>query len=153
VNIENKTGTPWRAKDATDSIVETSQRPRLLAVDDAVASAELVSRIAERNGFSACHVSDPTIVVTVIRSWHPAIIVTDICMPRLDAIELWNNLRQLEYTGELMLVSGQNETLRQQAGKLAGIKGLKVVANMQKPLNVRMFGEILKSRLSHVWAS
>ncbi|MBL6951663.1 MAG: response regulator [Alphaproteobacteria bacterium] len=136
-----------------EPIAGTSQRPRLLAVDDAAASAELIARIADRSGFSACYVSDPTTVVTVIRSWHPAIIVTDICMPQMDAIELWNSLRLLEFTGELMLVSGQNETLRQQAGKLAGIKGLKVVANMQKPLNIRMFGEILKSRLSHVWAS
>lgn len=130
-----------------ESGTPATARPRLLAIDDARDSAELISRVAERCGYEARHITDPTDVAESIREWQPSVVVTDICMPQMDAIEMLGVLEQSGFDGDLVIVSGQDEMLRSQASKLAGVRRLKVVANLQKPIDIKSFRALLSDRL------
>jgi len=118
---------------------------RLLAVDDLADSAELVARIAERCGYEAQFTSESTEVERLVRNWKPDVLVTDISMPQLDAIELISVLTGAGFAGSLVFVSGLESLMRQQASRLATMRGLNVLANLQKPLDVRDFRALLAS--------
>lgn len=117
---------------------------RLLAIDDITDSAELIARIAERAGFETRHTCDPTTVADVVREWRPDVVVTDVSMPGMDAIELVRVLSEAEFGGRLMFVSGLERWLLDQAGKIASSFGLNVVAKLQKPIDVSQLRKFLR---------
>lgn len=129
-------------QETKEKIVETAA-PRLLAVDDVSDSAELIARIAERSGYDCRYTCDPTTVADLVREWDPAIVVTDISMPGMDAIELVRVLKDAAFKGDLLFVSGLETWLLEQAGKLATMCGLKVRAKLQKPVDVRQLRQHL----------
>ena len=112
------------------------RKPRLLAVDDVADSAELVARVASRSGYESRFTTDPAEVDVLVREWRPDVLVTDISMPGMDAIELTTVLSTAGFAGKLVFVSGLEDWMRNQAAKLANMHGLTVVANMQKPVDV-----------------
>jgi DNA-binding response OmpR family regulator len=107
----------------------------LLAVDDDPSSAELVVRVAERCGFEAFATSDSRGVVELIRQLHPDIFAVDICMPNVDALELFKLLSEDKFDGSIIIVSGQDESTLYSAARYAEELGLKRPKTMQKPLN------------------
>lgn len=121
--------------------------PRLLAVDDEPDSAELIARIAERCGYESRFIATPEDVPAAVQQWRPDLIVTDICMPQMDAIELMSILEFEGFDGEAIIVSGQGETILQQTQRLAELRGLRVLAALQKPVDSRRLKELLASRL------
>jgi two-component system, chemotaxis family, chemotaxis protein CheY len=107
----------------------------LLAVDDDPSSAELVVRVAERCGFEAFATSDSRGVVELIRQLDPDIFAVDICMPNVDALELFRLLSEHKFAGSIIIVSGQDESTLYSAARYAEELGLKRPKTMQKPLN------------------
>jgi two-component system, chemotaxis family, chemotaxis protein CheY len=107
----------------------------LLAVDDDPSSAELVVRVAERCGFEAFATSDSRGVVELIRQLAPDIFAVDICMPNVDALELFRLLSEDKFGGSIIIVSGQDESTLFSAARYAEELGLKRPKTMQKPLN------------------
>lgn len=124
-----------------------SAKPRLLAVDDVADSAELIARMAEKSGYEAQHTTDPTMVGSLIRSWQPTLVVTDICMPKMDAIELFKILQETGYAGDVFLVSGQADRVHEYTTKLAALHGVNVVGSMRKPIDIREFRAFLTGLL------
>jgi two-component system, chemotaxis family, chemotaxis protein CheY len=107
----------------------------LLAVDDDPSSAELVVRVAERCGFEAFATSDSRGVVELIRQLEPDIFAVDICMPNVDALDLFKMLAADNYRGNIIIVSGQDQSTLYSAAKFAAELGLNTPKTMQKPLN------------------
>jgi DNA-binding response OmpR family regulator len=107
----------------------------LLAVDDDPSSAELVVRVAERCGFEAFATSDSRGVVELIRQLQPDILAVDICMPNVDALDLFKMLAVDKYQGNIIIVSGQDQSTLYSAAKFAAALGLNTPKTMQKPLN------------------
>jgi two-component system, chemotaxis family, chemotaxis protein CheY len=107
----------------------------LLAVDDDPSSAELVVRVAERCGFEAFATSDSRGVVELIRQLEPDILAVDICMPNVDALDLFRMLSADKYSGNIIIVSGQDQSTLYSAAKFAAELGLNTPKTMQKPLN------------------
>lgn len=118
---------------------------RLLAVDDDAASAELVVRVAERCGFEAFATSDSRGVVNLVRALKPEIMAVDICMPNIDALELFKLLAADGYSGRILIVSGQEDHVLQAARNTAIDLGLVVPCIIQKPLDFRKLREMLAS--------
>jgi len=119
---------------------------RLLAVDDSADSADLVVRIAAKCGFDAQATSDPTSVRALVVSWKPEILTLDLCMPEADGIDLLSVLEETGFSGLLIIISGQDEWFRKAAGRLAETRGLKVVDDLQKPVDIAALRRLL-SRL------
>ncbi len=125
---------------------EGGTKARLLAVDDSVDSADLVARVAAKCGYEAQATSDPTQVRALVVSWKPEILTLDLCMPEADGIDLLAVLEAAGYDGLLVIISGQDGWFRKAASRLAETRGLKVVDDLQKPVNVAALRELL-SRL------
>jgi DNA-binding NtrC family response regulator len=127
-------------------MAEDGVKGRLLAVDDSADSAELVARVAQRCGFEAQATSDPTVVRTLVTSFKPEVLTLDLCMPEADGIDLLSVLAETGFNGFLVIISGQDGWFRKAAGRLAETRGLKVVDDLQKPVNIAALRELL-SRL------
>ncbi len=110
--------------------------PRLLAVDDDAASAELIVRVAERCGYEAFATSDSRGVLSLVDALHPAVMSVDISMPHIDALELFRLLAARAYRGRILIVSGQDDQTLMIAQRSARLAGLDCPAAYQKPLEV-----------------
>ena len=121
-------------------------RGRLLAVDDSADSADLVARVAAKCGYEAQATSDPASVRALVVSWKPEVLTLDLCMPEADGIDLLSVLEETGFNGLLVIISGQDGWFRKAAGRLAETRGLKVVDDLQKPVDIGALRELL-SRL------
>jgi CheY-like chemotaxis protein len=117
--------------------------PKLLAVDDDVSSAELIARVAERCGYESFATSDSRGVVNLASALKPSLISVDICMPNIDARELFKLLLAAGYSGEVMIVSGQESSVLSSTRDYAEAIGVKVRTVVQKPLDMRALRQIL----------
>jgi CheY-like chemotaxis protein len=66
---------------------------RVLIVDDNEDSREILALILGMHGFTGVQARDGMEAIELARSQKPAVIVTDIFMPRLDGIDLTRHLR------------------------------------------------------------
>ncbi|WP_029040736.1 response regulator [Cucumibacter marinus] len=124
----------------------TAQPLRLLAVDDDAASAELIVRVAERCGFEAFATSDSRGVISLTKALQPDIIALDMCMPNIDAIELFGLLAECDFKGRILIVSGQDEAVLRDAKRTAESLGLSVPWLQQKPLDFGTLRSMLKAQ-------
>ena len=127
---------------------EATAKPRLLALDDVVDSAELISRMAEKCGYDAQHITEPRKVGSLIRTWQPSLLVTDICMPTMDAIEMFKLLKESGFAGDVFIVSGQSSFVLDQTAELAAVRGINIVGSMRKPVDIPELRAFLTDRLN-----
>jgi len=80
-------------------------------------------------------------------AYRPDVLILDVCMPELDAVELLPVLKEVGSHGRLVFISGADNRVRIAASKLAAARGLKVAANIQKPLDVAMIRALLQGWL------
>jgi CheY-like chemotaxis protein len=118
---------------------------RLLALDDNPDSAELVARLGTKCGYDSRAISDPKLLIDLLRTWKPDVISLDLCMPEEDGIVVLSNLQEAGFDGDLVIISGQDSWLRQTATRLAAALGIKVTADFSKPLDLSAFKTFLGS--------
>jgi DNA-binding NtrC family response regulator len=118
-------------------------RGRLLAIDDSADSADLVARVAAKCGYDAQATSDATNVRALLASWKPQIITLDLCMPEADGIDLLSVLEENSFSGRIVIISGQDSWFRKAAGRLAETRGLNVVEDLQKPVDIAALRHLL----------
>lgn len=116
---------------------------RLLAIDDDVSSAELIVRIAERCRYEAFATSDSRGVMNLTTALSPSILAVDICMPNLDANDLFDLLAKDGYCGQILIVSGQEPRVLEETRSRAQRLGLNAQHVLQKPLDIPMLRNIL----------
>ena len=121
----------------------TGNIKRLLAVDDDVSSAELIVRVAERCGYEGFATSDSRGVINLTNALKPHVIAVDICMPNIDANELFKMLAKINYDGEILIVSGQEPKVLLQTKQQAELLGLKVLQVLQKPIDFQVLRQSL----------
>lgn len=125
---------------------QSNGKGRLLAVDDSADSADLVARVAVKCGYDAQAISDPKSVRTLVANWKPEVLTLDLCMPEADGIDLLSVLEETGFSGVLVIISGQDGWFRKAASRLAEVRGLKVVDDLQKPVDIGALRQLL-SRL------
>ena len=116
---------------------------RLLAVDDNADSASLVARLAAKCGYDAHSLTDPRSLGAVLKDWRPEVITLDLCMPEEDGIGTFATLQESSFRGELIIISGQDDWLRKTAGRLASARGLKLAADLSKPVDLSVLRDLL----------
>ena len=124
----------------------TATMPRILAVDDDAASAELIVRVAERCGYEAFATSDSRGVLNLVAVLKPDIMAVDISMPHIDALGLFRLLGESGYPGAVIIVSGQDVAVLEAAADAARACGLQQPFVHQKPLNF----QLLRDTLGHL---
>ena len=116
---------------------------RLLAVDDNADSAELVARVAAKSGYEVRSLTDTRSLRAVLEEWKPEVITLDLCMPEEDGIGIFATLHESGFQGELVIVSGQDDWLRKTASRLASARGLRVAADLSKPVDLSVLRGLL----------
>jgi two-component system, chemotaxis family, chemotaxis protein CheY len=109
---------------------------KLLAVDDDAASAELIVRIAERCGFEAFATSDPRGFIELCKQLRPAVVSIDINMPNIDATGLLVLLKEANFEGKSMIVSGQDTDTIRKVVTFGESLGLSTPEIVQKPIDL-----------------
>ncbi|WP_306118825.1 MULTISPECIES: response regulator [unclassified Roseitalea] len=121
-----------------------ADRPRrLLAIDDDVSSAELIVRIAERCRYEAFATSDSRGVMNLASALKPDILAIDICMPNLDACDLFELLSSAGYCGRILIVSGQRPEVLEQTRRRALSLGLDAPHAIRKPIDIPVLRNLL----------
>ena len=118
-------------------------KTRLLAVDDNSDSAELIARVAAKCGFDARSITDSSALGRVLEEWDPQVLTLDLCMPDEDGISLLSVLTESGFSGQLVIISGQDDWFRKTARRLALARGLNVVDDLCKPVDLKVLREVL----------
>ena len=117
--------------------------PRLLSIDDHAGSAELLARIATRSGFEAKAITDPSSLADLVVNWRPDVISLDLDMPILDGPAVIALLGDMGFSGHLLIVSGMKGNHRHAACELAERSGVRVAAELRKPVDIKFVEYIL----------
>jgi CheY-like chemotaxis protein len=116
---------------------------RLLAVEDDPDSADLIVRVAGRCGYATRTAPDAVLLRETIREWQPHVITLDLCLPNIDGMEVISLIKESAFTGELIIISGQADWIRDLTRNIAIESGLSVPPHMSKPVDLRRLREVL----------
>lgn len=116
---------------------------RLLALDDNSDSAELIARVAAKCGYEARSITDSSALGEVLSNFKPEVLTLDLCMPEEDGISVLSLLKDSGFSGSLVIISGQDDWFRKTAGRLAAARGLNVVRDMPKPVDIKALRDVL----------
>ena len=118
-------------------------KARLLAIDDNSDSAELIARVAAKCGYDSRSMTDSSMLGRVLNEWNPQVLTLDLCMPEEDGISVLSLLTQNGFSGQLLIISGQDEWFRKTARRLASARGLTVAEDLCKPVDLKGLREVL----------
>jgi PleD family two-component response regulator len=133
-----------RVQTSQASEIHAPQLHRLLAIDDNIDSAELVVRVARKCGYEAEPLSKQEDLPARLKAAPIDVLTLDLCMPEQDGIRLMSVLQENGFKGQIIIVSGQPGWLRKSAGRLAQARGLSVVADFAKPLDLAAMTQLLQ---------
>jgi DNA-binding response OmpR family regulator len=112
--------------------VTSGGKPRVLIADDQEALRELLSRLLTREGFEPIEAADGVQAVELFRTQAPLVVVSDIMMPRMDGLALLTELKRIDRSAVVILMTGQgNEEIL-----LRALRG-GATNFFRKPFNVR----------------
>ena len=110
-----------RASDAAATAPTASQVPLVLVVDDSITVRRVTQRLLQREGYRVVLAVDGVQALERLRTERPALVLTDIEMPRMDGFELTRSIRASSAWRSLPLVvisSRMAEKHRQMAKEL-----------------------------------
>jgi DNA-binding NtrC family response regulator len=125
-------------------VTETmAAKRRFLAIDDSSDSAELVARIAAKCGYDARWLADARACRKMLIDWRPDVLALDLCMPEEDGLTVLEALNESNFTGQLVIISGQDGWIRKSAKRLAAARGLNVADDFAKPVDIAALRRLL----------
>jgi DNA-binding response OmpR family regulator len=116
---------------------------RLLAVEDDADCSDLILRTGVRCGYAVRAAVDAELLRETIQEWQPDVITLDLCLPHIDGMEVVTLVKESGFSGQLIIISGQAEWIRELTSKIASESGLHVPAHMPKPVDLRQLRELL----------
>lgn len=111
-------------------------KPRLISVDDELEMAKLVANVAELAGFEVRIAGSVQDFFRIADDFPPDIIVTDICMPDADGIELVQKLAEQSCTAGILLISGYHGRYLPITEMIARERHLQFLGKLKKPFRV-----------------
>lgn len=131
-----------RRNTASDELNHSSNKLRILVVDDNQDAANSLSLLLEATGNDTFVVHDGRTALNAIENYHPDVVLLDIGMPDLDGYEVASRLRKLENGKNIKLFAvtgwGQENDIRQ--SKDAGFD-----AHLVKPVDPQKLFDLLSS--------
>src|ERR671938_233863 len=84
----------------------------ILLVEDTYDLAQVIARELETNGYQVLHASDGLTALRLQSREHPALVVLDWMLPKMDGLEVLRRIRQVAATPVLMLTARDEEADR-----------------------------------------
>ena len=81
--------------------------PAVLVVDDEESLRSLLVRVLEKEGFRPFAATDGEQAIRLFREQSPEVVVSDIRMPRMDGLTMLTQIRKIDRTAPVILMTGQ----------------------------------------------
>lgn len=111
---------------------------RILAIDDDPFMLKLLECMLAQQGYASVSTSDngkAAIESFASPNQAPDLILLDLNMPEMDGIEFVRHLVERQYSGSLILISGEDERTLQSTEKLVRTYGIPALGHLSKPVN------------------
>lgn len=108
---------------------------RILAIDDDPDILEAIAESLTVPRFRAQTTNSSEVLSTLLDTFDPDIIVTDLRMPASDGIDVLRILRDRKFQGSVVLMSGSSHQIIEAARQIAGSYGLAITGVLQKPFS------------------
>lgn len=98
---------------------------------------KLLARMLMNHGFSSvtcCETGEDALQFVDDAATRPDLIMLDLNMPGMDGIEFVRHLVERNYTGSLILVSGEGERILRTTEKLVQAHNIRILGYLQKPV-------------------
>lgn len=105
-------------------------------LDDESFMLKLLNRVLANLGFTSVTLCDSGLAAleSIDSGPRPNLILLDLNMPEMDGIEFVRHLVERQYTGSLILVSGEDERMLQTAEKLVQAHKIPILGHLHKPV-------------------
>ena len=121
---------------------------RILVLDDESFMLKLLGHMLAGLGFTSVTTCESGRCCAGVgrqpQSTRPNLILLDLQMPEMDGIEFVRKLVEHNYTGNLILVSGEDERVLQMAEKLIQAHRITVLGHLNKPVSVARLSELME---------
>lgn len=116
----------------------------ILVVDDNLDNRELTQILLECEGFEVRMAEDAAQAQSMLRTYHPKLILMDVQLPGMDGLELTRRLRQNPAFHDVIIValSAYAMAAEKENARAAGCDGY-----ITKPINTRSFGSVVRQYL------
>ncbi|GIL02450.1 MAG: transcriptional regulator [Alphaproteobacteria bacterium] len=133
---------------ARPGVAQAARRPTVLVVDDdPVFRAVMDAVLRQRGAGDIVEAADGDQAHRILREGIGRIdvITLDLSMPNLDGVRFLRLASELGFSGRLVLISGEHQSVVASAGKLAGMLRLDCRATFAKPVDFHAVAEVALS--------
>lgn len=119
---------------------------KILILDDEQFMLKLLARMLTNQGFTSvicCDNGRDALAQVDNEATRPDLILLDLNMPGMDGIEFVRYLVERQFTGSLILVSGEDERMLRTAEKLVQAHKISMLGYLQKPVKTEALLEML----------
>jgi CheY-like chemotaxis protein len=111
------------------------QPPRVLVLDDDRFMLEMLKDMLEQIGVRDIYTEASTRqALSTLAEASPDMLICDLALPDMDGIEFLQVAAQRGFGGGVILLSGMDSGVRDAAGELARVLGLRVAGIFRKPI-------------------
>lgn len=112
-----------------------NQPPRVLVLDDDPFMLEMLKDMLERLGVHDVYTEASTRhALSTLAEASPDMLICDLALPDMDGIEFMQVAAERGFRGGVILLSGMDSGVRDAAGELARVLGLRVAGIFRKPI-------------------
>jgi EAL domain-containing protein (putative c-di-GMP-specific phosphodiesterase class I) len=112
---------------------EPAPRRTALVLDDEIQIGALVCKVLTTMGIAARQFTDPLEFLLAVKRSPPDLLVVDLQLGRADAVDVIRQLDSLEYRGDVLLISGRDETVLREFERVGRTHGLRMLKSLPKP--------------------
>ena len=111
------------------------QPPRVLVLDDDLFMLEMLKDMLEQIGVRDVYMEASTRhALSTLAEASPDVLICDLALPDMDGIEFLQAAAESGFGGGVILLSGMDSGVRDAAGELARVLGLRVAGIFRKPI-------------------
>lgn len=111
------------------------QQPRVLVLDDDRFMLEMLEDMLQSVGVREVYTeATARRALSILASEGPDMLICDLALPDMDGIEFLQAAAERGFRGGVILLSGMDSGVRDAAGELARVLGLRVAGIFRKPI-------------------
>jgi CheY-like chemotaxis protein len=113
------------------------QPPRVLVLDDDLFMLEMLKDMLHTIGVPEVYTEASTRhALSTLAEHDPDVLICDLALPDMDGIEFLQAAAERGFRGGVILLSGMDSGVRDAAGELARVLGLRVAGIFRKPIGL-----------------
>ena len=114
-------------------------------LDDDPQIGAVISRILVTTGFAPRQFSTPTPFLNEVKTTRPILVILDLALGQVDAIDIIRDLQSIKYRGRVLLISGRAAELLAEVEEIGKRHGLSMLPSLKKPFHIYDLSTTLKT--------